>query len=563
MRIPSLVLLLTLLYSGRSDAQSVADGTWRKDSVYLIRDSVLIPTRSGHSISLMVVRREGAADKLPAILFYTTYYQGPGDAIFGKRSADRDYAGIVAYARGIRTDISAYAPYEHEPVDVYDIIDWISKQDWCDGRVAMFGGSYTGYAQWAVMRQRHPALKTIVPQVAVMPGFDTPYENNVQTNNILAWPNDNIYKRPPLRRSLPFEWYEKGIAFARMDSLAGEANPIFRNWLAHPAYDNYWQQLVPDAAAYAKIDIPILSTTGYYDGAQIGALQYVRQHYRNNPAAEHYLVIGPWDHWGAQRRAAPTLMGYAIDSVARISLMELAYQWIDYVIKGKPRPALLQDRINFQPMGTNQWKHAASLEALSRDSLQFWLSDGNLVSKLPRKAAFSRQVVDMKDRKTENNFFTPEIIFDSLDASNGILFQSSPFEREVTLCGSFGGQIQLTTNKRDADISLALYELQADGRYFFLTRYVGRASYARDRTRRQLLDPGQSVLLPIGATRFVSKRIGKGSCLVVLLNTNKHPFEIINYGSGKAVADESIGDAGVPMELQWGNRSYISLPVCR
>ena len=80
------------------------------DSIYTIQDSVLIPTKSGINISAIIVRKKANKNPLPAILFYTTYNQGSGDAIFGKRSADKDYVGIVAYARGIRTDLKHYAP---------------------------------------------------------------------------------------------------------------------------------------------------------------------------------------------------------------------------------------------------------------------------------------------------------------------------------------------------------------------------------------------------------------------------------------------------------------------
>ncbi|MEO8516647.1 MAG: CocE/NonD family hydrolase [Flavobacterium sp.] len=76
----------------------------------------------------------------------TTYYQGAGDDILGKRSADKDYVGVVAYIHGIRTNLKEYAPYEHEGKDIYEIIDWISKQTWCNGKVAMYGGSYTGFS---------------------------------------------------------------------------------------------------------------------------------------------------------------------------------------------------------------------------------------------------------------------------------------------------------------------------------------------------------------------------------------------------------------------------------
>lgn len=323
-----LIVIICILLASYTAA--FAQQTTTNDSIYIIQDSVLIPTRSGVDISAIIVRKKANTSALPAILFYTTYYQGAGDNIFGKRSADRDFVGIVAYARGIRTNLKYYAPFEHEGTDIYDIIDWISKQSWCNGSVGMFGGSYTGYSQWATVKNIHPALKTIVPQVAVMPGYDFPMENNVPLSHILSWSND-IYKYKPLSRELVFDYFNNGTAYSKLDSLAGQTNPIFQKWLKYPSYDSYWQSMVPTPSEYGRINIPILTITGYYDGSQIGAIQYFKLHNKYNKNANHYFVIGPYDHWGGQRRPAKNLMGYEIDSVANINMMDLAYQWLDYI----------------------------------------------------------------------------------------------------------------------------------------------------------------------------------------------------------------------------------------
>ena len=41
-----------------------------------------------------------------------------------------------------------------------------------------------------------------------------------------------------------------------------------------------------------------------------------------------------------------------------VDLEELRYDWFDHVLKGKPRPALLADRVNYEVTGANVWKHA-------------------------------------------------------------------------------------------------------------------------------------------------------------------------------------------------------------
>lgn len=493
------------------------------DSIYSIQDSILIPTKSGIPISAIIVRKTENVQPLPAVLFYTTYYQGKGDAILGKRSADRDYVGVVVYARGIRTNLNDYTPYEHEGTDIYDIIDWISKQSWCNGKIGMLGGSYTGFSQWATAKHLHPALKTIVPQVAIMPGFDTPMENNVLSNISLSWPYENIYKSKSIRENLFSEWFEKGNSYRTLDSLAGVLNPIFQKWLQHPGYDAYWKSLVPTPQEYAKINIPVLSTTGYYDGAQLSSLQYFKLHNQFNKDADHYFVIGPYNHWGGQRNASPTLMGYRIDSVANISMQDLAYQWLDYILKGKPKPGLLKDKVNFEVMGKNEWKHVASLNKASNDTLTFYLHDKTLTNKKPDEKSYVSQSVNFKDRKTQNNYYTASIILDTLDASGGLIFTTQPFEENFSINGSFFGNLAAAINKEDMDFSLALYERMPNGKYFYLTRYLGRASYAKDHAKRQLLQPNKKENIPFTNTRFISRYVKKGSQLViVLISTNIH-----------------------------------------
>jgi predicted acyl esterase len=169
--------------------------------------------------------------------------------------------------------------------------------------------------------------------------------------------------------------------------------------------------------------------------------------------------------------------------------------------------------------------------------------------------------VDFKNRENQNNYFTPTLIFDTLDASNGLVYVTDIFNEEFEMNGSFFGNILVSINKKDFDISMVLYEVLPNGKYFYLTRYVGRASYAKDNSRRQLLSPDQEESIPFNITRFISKKISKGSRLAILLNTNKHPFEEINYGSGKEVHDETIHDAIEPLQIKWFTDSYIKIPV--
>jgi len=538
------------------------------EEAYEIQDRVLIKTRDGASLSATLVRKNGNIEPLPTVLFYTTYDQGDRDLRFGKMAVDRGYAGVVVYARGIRTNLNDYMPYEHESDDIYDVIDWISKQSWCNGKVGMYGGSYTGFAQWAAVKHVHPALKTIVPQVAVMPGYDTPMENNVCASALcLRWPNDRLSDKQ-LPQDIYTRWYQNGDSYRSLDTLAGQPNRIFQKWLQHSDYDDYWRSMIPTAAEFARLNIPILTTTGYYDGAQIGAIEFVKLQSKYNPHANTYVVIGPYDHFGAQRNPAKVLMGYNLDPIAIVNMEDLAYQWFDYILKDGKKPELLQGKINFEVMGGNEWRHSSSLSGMSNQTLKFFLSDrvvGDhqlLATQKPAPSHFLSQTVDFTDRTTQNNLFTTTINNNS-PGTNALVFVSEPFAGGLTISGSFSGQLAASINKRDMDTSIAFYELMPDGNYFFLTRYIGRASYAKDKTQRHLLQPGRKEIIPLGDIRMVCKRVSKGSRLVIALQVNKNPFEVINYGSGKNVYDETINDANGPLQIKWYTDSYITVPISR
>jgi len=233
-------------------------------------------------------------------------------------------------------------------------------------------------------------------------------------------------------------------------------------------------------------------------------------------------------------------------------------------------PALIKDRINYQVMGSNSWKHVSSLEKAHDSFLTLYMGNrkpGNhyqLENTKPRTPAYLIQEIDLTDRTTMNNNYYPyPIIIDSPDLAHGLSFISEPFEDAVSIDGIFEGQLKVMINKQDMDIGVVLYEVMPDGRYFHLSYFLGRASYSKNMSKRKLLKPGTIETIPFERTRMVSRQLHKGSCLLVVVNVNKNPFAQINYGTGKDVSDESGRDATTPLVVRWYNTSFIKIPVCK
>jgi uncharacterized protein len=552
---------------------------------YIIDRDIAVRTPDGATVcAAFVVRPRRASGRLPALLEFSIYNPLLSEA---RRSASNGYAAIEGQTRGKGCSPDTPVPYEHDGADAAALIDWIAAQPWSDGRVGMYSGSYNGFTQWAAAKHMPKALKALMPSAAAAPGIDVPMEDNVFWTFVYPWTfyttdgkaNDNATYNDQARwNRMTRAWYVGGGAYRDLDKVDGTPNPIFDRWLEHPSYDAYWQAMIPYRDDFARIHIPVLATGGYYYGGPGADIYYFGQHYQYNPRAEHYLVIGPYDHFMGQtgpitRLGDPvtTLYGYALDSVALIDIGALRYQWFDYVFKGAPKPALLQDKVNYEVMGANVWKHASSFAAMADHMMRFHLSatrSGDVYRLVGGPASASAasilQTVDLTDRSDADRMSPGGGIADTaIDTWNGVEYVSDPFTAPTEISGLFSGRLDFIANTKDFDFQIQLYELTAAGKYIQLSPFWTRASYKGDAEHRRLLTPGKRQALDFESGRLMSRLVQPGSRLVVVLGIIKNAGQQINYGTGKDVSDETIADAKVPLEIRWFADSYIDVPVGR
>jgi uncharacterized protein len=552
------------------------------DEKYEVDENVVLTMADGGTIALTIVRNKKITQPLPVVLKYNIY--AGADVTACKDAANRGFVGIIANTRGKRLSKDAIEPFEHDANDAYQIIDWISKQPWCDGKVGMYGGSYLGFSQWSAVKKLHPALKTIVPQVAVGAGIDFPLYNGVFINYMLRWihfvSNTKLTDLAEFNDTTHWEkvfkdFYTSGKSFREFDAVEGRPNALFQRWLQHPTYDSYWQNTTPQKEEYGAIDIPILTTTGYYDDDQLGAMHYYKEYQKWNKSNNYYLVIGPYDHFGAQGYPQAVLNDYTIDEVANIPIHEIIFEWFNYTLKDGPKPEVLKDKVNYQLMGTNTWNHTPSLAKMSNSALTFHLSSKqkkgsySLTTTATTKD-FIPLTIDFKDRSTiKINSDTSYCGFEAFQPSalperkNLIVLESEPLTEPLAITGALQADLVFETNKKDLDIQIEMYEKKADGTYFALTSNLQRASLAKDKSTRQLLIPNTKQSIPVYNNFMACKQLEKGSSIVILLGVYKGPDYQMNFGSGKDVSDENIADAKIPLQIKWFADSTIVIPVLK
>jgi predicted acyl esterase len=266
--------------------------------------------------------------------------------------------------------------------------------------------------------------------------------------------------------------------------------------------------------------------------------------------------------------------GYTLDPVALQDLWHLRYQWFDWIFKRAPKPPLLANKVSYQVMGANVWKHAPSIAAMSSRKLRLYLSADRarlsgigtnayrLSASPPQRSASVTQIVDLANRgDIDRTLAGGGILSTAIDTVDVLQFVSDPLPERTELSGLFSGLLELVVNKKDFDAYIALYELTARGEYVLLSTWQQRASHARDPTRRELVTPGQRQQLGFTSIRLTSRMLARGSRIVALVGPIKAPVLQINLGSGKDVSDETVADAGAPLRIELFGNSFIELPV--
>ena len=306
-----------------------------------------IPLRDGVELNATIYRPAGAG-ALPAVVVITPY---TADTFHDRAVyfARRGYAFVLVDSRGRGNSAGQFAPFSGDGRDGYDVVEWLAAQPWCDGAVGMWGGSYGGYNQWLTLKEAPPHLRTIVPAAAAHVAVDTPFRSNITYPYIVQWlaltsgvtANKGLFSDAAFWIAKFRELYLNHLPFAELDRLVGNPSAHFQAWLANPTPGPFWAGTALTPENYAAIDLPILTITGHYDDNQLGALHYYRSHMRHgSPAAraQHYLIIGPWDHAGT-RTPVRQVGGWEFGAAAEIDLNALHAAWYDWTLKDGPRPS--------------------------------------------------------------------------------------------------------------------------------------------------------------------------------------------------------------------------------
>lgn len=324
---------------------------------YEVERDLAVPMPDG--VALLGDRfRPAGSGPLPVVLIRLPYGRaGAFGALFGGALARRGFQLFLQSTRGTFGSGGQFRPFTTEHEDGLATVAWLREQPWCDGRVAMTGGSYFGHTQWAVAPYVEPPLVSVSPHITAAKITTAFYSHGAPgLLNALNWsatigrqetagltaqlPNPRLKAR--IRRAagrLPLQ--------AADTAVVGAPVPFWRDFAGHAGPgDEFWAGADHDRADLGRMP-PVSMVTGWWDLFAAGQLaDYAALRAAGVPAR---ITVGPWLHG-----APGELRAILRDDAA----------WLDYHLRGGPEPKGAPVRLFLQHAGrwleSDQWPPADS-----------------------------------------------------------------------------------------------------------------------------------------------------------------------------------------------------------
>ena len=536
---------------------------------------VKIPLRDGVKLNATLYR---PAPETPqaACVFTLTPYISQSYHDRGQYFSRNGFAFLTIDVRGRGNSEGVFTPLLQEAEDVRDVVEWLGRQPYCDGKVSMWGGSYAGYNQWLAAKWRLPALRGIAPAAAPWPGYDFPFNSGMFLTYNAMWltltsgkaAQDDLFADLPYWDAKMTEWIAQNRPYAGLDGDMGNPNPIFQEWIKHPVRDAYWDKHGPSPQDFAKIDLPILSIVGQYDLLTTGGIEFYREHMRyasEAAKAKHYLVLGPWDHAGT-RTPKPKLGTFPVGPAALVDMNALHKAWYEYTLKGGPRPEFLKKRVAYYVLGpgAEEWRYADTLEAVTAEERPYYLaSDQGRANdifhsgRLDREQSASPQPPDSyvydprfappEEAMYDFAFLTHHWLPMQAHGKQMLIYHGAPLTEATEIAGSPRLKVWLSLDQPDTDLMAWLYEVKPDGSNVLLGFDAMRARYRESRREARLVVPGIVEPYEFNEFLFIARRLEKGSRVRLVIGPTPRKFFEHNFNAGGVVSKESGKDARTVM----------------
>ena len=557
-----------------------------------IENRVAIPMRDGVVLHADVYRPVGEGQH-PVIVSRTPYSteRAPSAYAAAVYFSRRGYAYVFQDVRGRHESEGRWEPFRDDLNDGYDTNEWAAAQPWSNGKVGMEGGSYLGHVQWRAAQAKPPHLVTIFPRVASTSiyhdwitvnggwrlAFNFGWGPVRQESRIMQNPGPHAVEGGP--EAISYDKVVWHLPLNEMQALVGRDAQFYRDWLAHPDYDDYWRSLSVEEH-FEQVGIPVHTLGGFFDIFAQGTLRGYAGVSAKGATAEarsgSNMVIGPWEHGVAQ-----TVGDMDWGEAAVVDTNALALRWFDRWLKDIDNGLDDEPPVKIFVMGRNAWRYEQEYPLEETQYRPLYLDGKGHANGSHGDGRLSWSKPD-EESPADSYSYDPANPVPSLGGANccgvgtssgardqrpiehrsDVLVYTSDFlEAPLEVVGPLRLVLYASSSAADTDFVAKLIDVYPDGRSINVAEGILRARHREGLTKQVLMDPGTIYRMEVDmiGTANLFKR---GHRIRVHVTSSHFPQFARNlntgepYGTGKAmvVAKQTIHHSN-------SRASHILLPV--
>ena len=502
--------------------------------------NIMIPMRDGILLASDLYRPEPAGS-YPAILIRTPYDKlNPiyGYPVIGGVFASQGYVVVIQDVRGKYRSQGEFYPLVNEGPDGADTVEWIARQPWCSGRVAMFGVSYFASTEWLAAAYAGPALQTIVPVFTSQNGYDPWFDRGVLNLSLtVSWHYENDTRK---RRPMSAARWRRGIQalpLIEADEAMGPPNSIYRDWLSHSVPGPFWEPMRVDDKV-SQITQPVLFIAGWYDPFlphMLEDFKRMRESGGSEAARESRLVIGPWTHTIESQfhdlETGPE--GRFLRQIATI------LRWYDHWLKDKDNGVADEAPIRIFVMEKDVWRTEQEWPLARTVYTDYYLHSAGSANSSAGNGLLDLSRADSEppdtflyepDRPVPTTGLDrdhlispgPQEQYKVERRKDVLVYTSAELAEEIEVTGPIRLVLYAGSSAPDTDFTAVLIDLRPDGTPVDLCSGIVRARYRKSLQEPAFMLPGEIYRFEInlGATSFV---FGRGHRIRLYVSSSDFP----------------------------------------
>jgi putative CocE/NonD family hydrolase len=502
-----------------------------------------IPMRDG--VELLADRYYSRPDLTqPTLLIRSCYGRGTLFKLFAGLFAERGMQVVVQSCRGTDGSQGTFRPFFDEQNDGEDTVEWIARQPWFTGDLALWGGSYLGNTAWAAANSSaKDRVKAIGLHVTLTNFRDRTYAfDGFTLEASIGWTLTmlNVFQTGGMSavKAMLSARKTKALTQPAIETIPlRKADRVrtpkgvswWQDWMDHAEPGDPWWETI-DYGKAAETIPPTVMTAGWYDIFLPWQLKDFMTAQR--AGRDIRIIIGPWMH--------AALAGGAESLRQSITLFQERFG----IGPKKTGDGRSTPRVRLFLMGANEWREYPSWPIPnSSDRTYFLHAAGVLASNAPTSE--NRSTFDYDPSRPTPSFYGPTIEGPSGSGdmaelerrSDVLIFSSEPLGTDLDVIGPISGEIFLRSNTEYTDLYLCLCDVALNSRSTNVCD-----GYAR--LRPDLPVAGRAMADGVGFSRKVhvefwptAYRFRRGHRIRAIVASGAHPRYARNPGSGEPLGD--------------------------